>query len=247
MVEIPMKLGALKNFKKGTPFRECPWIPDEALAQPDQFGGYRYLYAADFSAYYMRFHFGMDKTDEEKATPFNSIWKKMGNHRWPPLLKGLAFIEDYEFPEATNVIGGGEAGVATSPKNYVRELYIAEVNEGSRFLLDEFLSPTPYGMGRTPVPQSGRVSYMINGVRGAFEECWHDDIEIPSTSSATATLIGSSESVGDSRIPGQFFPRTNFRRRRPYILTVDQDLTPGGYHYQRLRVFPPRQPRLTTE
>lgn len=177
--------------------------------------------------------------------PFRGGWAKFGNHRWCPLLKGLAFLEDYEFPQATNIISGGETGVAIAPRNYVHEAYIAEVNEGSRFWLDEFFSPVRYPFGRYPVPQPGRVSYQINGLRGAFEECLHDDIEIPATNSTTATLVAGSETSLESRIVGQFFPRTNFRSRRPYILTADQVYQDGGWYMQRLRVFPPRQPRTT--
>ncbi len=59
--------------------------------------------------------------------------------------------------------------------------------------------------------------------------------------------MGDTQGTGDSKIPGQFFPRTNFRRRRPYVIAVDQDMKDGGWYMQRLRVFPPRQPKLTTE
>jgi hypothetical protein len=129
----------------------------------------------------------------------------------------------------------------------VREVFIQEVNEGSRFFLEEFTGPSEFLIGRYPVPQPGRVSYQINGVSGSFEECLHDDIEIPSTPSATATFVGGIQGSADGRVPGQFFPRTNFRRRRPYILIADQELRNGVWYMQRIRVFPPRQPRTTIQ
>ncbi len=199
----------------------------------------------DYGLAFARGSFNADKQLIATPKPFRSSWRKFGNHRWCPLLEGLAFIEDTEFPQATNVIINGDQGLATAPKYYVHEAYVAEVNEGSRFFLDEFFSPVPYVLARSPVPQPGRVSYQINGLRGAFEECLHDDIEIPATNGATATLIDGSQTNLDSKILGQFFPRTNFRRRRPYILTSDQVYQDGGWYMQRLRVFPPRQPKTT--
>lgn len=191
---------------------------------------------------------GPDDLDEVgNIKPFRSTWTKFGNHRWCPILKGLAFVSDSTFPLSTNIVSGSESGIATAPKNYVREVFIQEVNEGSRFFLQEFTSPFPFQMPRFPVPQPGRVSYQINGIQGSFEECLHDDIEIPYTDSTTAILVGSTGSVSDAKIPGQFFPRTNFRRRRNYVLASDQELRDGVWYMQRLWVYPPKQPRTTVQ
>lgn len=241
-----------KNPKVYTPYKDTPSWMDKTLIGLG-YGEYLFTETSGGGDQMTNFFFarplygpdGKITTNSSGVKPFESHWSKFGNHRWPPMLKGLAFIQDENFPQATNLISDGVSGLATAPKNYVRDIYVQEVNEGSRFLLDELLSPYPFKIARFPVPQPGRVSYQINGLRGAFEECLHDDIEIPDTDSATVTYLGGTVASGTAKIPGQFFPRTNFRRRRPYVLAVDQERRNGVWYMQRLRVFPPRQPRTT--
>lgn len=228
-----------------TPYSECD---KELFAQDYNLKYGDYLYADQVGERSLIFVNPMKKEDGFDPTkPFRSTWTKFGNHRWCPILEGLAFIQDHSFPLATNVVSGGVLGTAISPKNYVREVFIQEVNEGSRFLLDELFSPYPFKIGRFPVPQPGRVSYQINGISGSFEECLHDDITIPSTNGAVQSLFGATQISETDKIAGQFFPRTNFKRRRPYVLAMDQKQQDGGYYAQRLRVFPPRQPRTTIQ
>ncbi len=244
MAEIFQKNAELDAYLEGSLFKDFPLIPEQALVE--KYGDYVFTDCKDGgTGQTLSYFFAKNKTDDEKNTPFESRWIKFGNHRHPPILKGLAFIEDYSFPNATNIIQDEESGIAVSPRNYLREAYIAEVNEGSRFLLDEFVSPTPFLIGQYPVPQPGRVSYQLNGLHGSFEECLHDDLEIPASNGATTTLVDGSETSVESRIAGQFFPRTNFKRRRPYIFAADQEKRNGVHYMQRLRVFPPRTPKVT--
>lgn len=191
--------------------------------------------------------FAKDKTLEEANTPFRAYWTKFGNHRHAPLLHALAFVTDPNFPIATNIISGGQLGVATAPRNYVREIFTAEVNEGSRFWLEELQGPRPFAIGRYTVPQPQPINYQINGVNGSVEPSLHDDIDIPNTRSTTSTFIGGSAGAESGVVPGQFFPRTNMRRRRAYFLVADQKYVNGIWYMQRLRVFPPRLPRVTVQ
>lgn len=247
MVEVAEAMEQLDAFVPGMKFRDFPLIPDEKLTET--FGNYLFTDSGEAEGPNLSYFFGRNRKEGEESNikPFRSTWTKFGNHRWCPILKGLAFVYDPHFPNATSIIKDQVQGIATSPRPHVREIFIQEVNEGSRFKLDEFTSPTPFAIGRTPVPQPGSISYDINGISGTIPESLHDDIEIPATNSATSLLVNGSESASDAKVPGQFFPRTNFRRRRPYILAVDQAIVNGIWYMQRLRVFPPRQPRTTVQ
>lgn len=191
--------------------------------------------------------FAPSKTAEERATPFRSLWSKFGNHHWDPELRALVFLQNSNFPLSANIIRNGQQGIVTSPRPFVREVFIAEVNEGSRFFLEQFSSDVKYNIGRFPVPQAQPISYDINGVRGSFPPHLRDDIDIPSTVVANATFFGGSAGAESSRLPGQFFPRTNFKRRRPYILICEQELQNGVWYMERIRVFPPKRPKITVQ
>lgn len=244
-MEIKDRKIAFDAYVAGSLFKDCPIIPDTGLVE--DYGDFVFTDCTDADNKHLRYWFGQNKTAAEAMVPFRAMWKKFGNHRHPPLLHALAFVTDPNFPLSTNIIADGQLGVATAPRQYVREIFTAEVNEGSRFWLEEFTSPTPFAIGRYSVPQPQRVPYQINGVSGVVEENLHDDIEIPVTRSTSVTFIGGTESDADGLVPGQFFPRTNFRRRRAYILIADQDLINGIWYMQRLRVFPPRQPKVTVQ
>ncbi len=247
MTEINERKADFDAYPEFSLFRDFPLIPEPSLAQDDQYGPYLFTSCAEASAVALEFFFAQNKTDIEAKTPYRSLWKRFGNHRHPPVLEALAFLEDNAFPLVTNVIRGEQSGMASGPKSYVREIFINEVNEGSRFLMDQGISPRPIRIARFPVPQPGYISYSINGVNGSIPESLHDDMEIPSTQTANVTLIGGNASAVISRLPGQFFPRTNFKRRRPYVLTVQQDLINGVWYWERLRVFPPKSPKTTVQ
>jgi hypothetical protein len=228
---------------EGTLYRDFPEALLAIEYPVDLWGGYRYTEPMGDHGLL----FAKGKTEDERNTPFRSIWKRFGNHRWDSELEALAFLQDANFPLSANIIRNGQQGIVTAPRPFVREIFIAEVNEGSRFLMDQFTSDVPYRISRFPVPQGQPISYDINGVRGSFPPSLHDDVEIPSTLVANATFFGGSAGAESSRIPGQFFPRTNFKRRRPYVLICEQELTNGVWYLERIRVFPPKRPKVTVQ
>lgn len=228
---------------EGTLYQDFPGTLIAKEYPIDLWGGYRYTMPMGDHGLL----FAKGKTADERATPFRASWKKFGNHRWDPELQVLAFLQDSSFPLSANIIRGGQQGIVTSPRSFVREIFIAEVNEGSRFYMEQFTSDVKYNIGRYPVPQGQPISYDINGSRGSFPPSLHDDIDIPSTMIANATFFGGTAGAESSRLPGQFFPRTNFKRRRPYVLIVEQELTQGVWYMERVRVFPPRRPKITVQ
>lgn len=226
------------------------WIPDAALAQDDRFGLYVYvqMFVLKDGAEVM-FVYGKPKTEEEKNTAFRVTNRRFGNHRWPPILKALGFITDYNFPRSANSIrnNGAASGIVVAPNYYVREAYIPEVNEGTRFREEEFFSPTPFNIPRYPVPQATSVSYDINGVRGRFPECLHPEIVVPPTATASAQMVGGFFFPMSGNLEGQRFPRTNFRTWTSYVLMHTQEQMEGGWYGRRVRVFPPPTPKLIIE
>lgn len=187
--------------------------------------------------------FAKYKSEEDKKTPFRRTWKKNGNHRWPPLLKNYILLEDSAMPRSANFITNGESGMVTGPSFYDRYVYIPDVNEGTRFLLEEYFSPTAFIIPRYRAPVPTGVQISVAGLNSQFPEALHDDIEIPPTRTANATFYGGSAYSGNGSVEGQFFPKTNFKTWLPYVLFCEQEQQSGGWYMQRIRVFPPLRPK----
>jgi hypothetical protein len=209
-----------------------------------EYEDYLYKGQLDNAGTYAVLAFAKDKTEAEKNEPFRRVWKKHGNHRWPPILKSLYLLEDYNFPRSTNrVTRAGGSGVVIAPTYYDRVVYIPDTNEGTRFLVDEFFAATPFVIPRYQTPVATGVQYSINGLQGSFPECLHDDIEIPSTTTASIAYQSGSAAAAGGSLEGQFFPRTNFKNWRPYVVFDEQEEVPTGWSRMRIRVYPPMRPR----
>jgi hypothetical protein len=192
----------------------------------------------------IEFLFGKPKTKEEATKPFESYWKKHGNHRWPPILKSLEIIEDTSMPRTANVIKNGEAGIVIGPTYFDKYVYIPDCNEGSKFWFEEFVSPVPFNLPNYRVPVATAVQFSVPGLSGGFQESLHDDINIPDTRSASSTLFASSSQAASGFVSGQSFPKTNFKTWLPYVVYDEQKQDETGLWYrQRIRVFPPMRPR----
>lgn len=208
-------------------------IPQRAAGN---YGSYVYADSVEAPAGWLGFLWVRHKTEKEKATPFRTI-ETFGNHRWPPELRSLRFFADPSFPRAINGPGGS---IITGPTYYVRQVYIPEQNEGTRFVIREFLSDTPFKIPLHPVPEPTSVSYDVPGASGSFPECLHPKIVIPAFRTATQSFTvtdGSSGAAG--AIPGQAFPATNFETRAPYFVSDEQQFTNGLYYRKQVQAFPP--------
>lgn len=190
---------------------------------------------------YVRFLWAPVRTEEEVSKPFRES-ETFGNHRWPPILRGLQLFPDYSFPNATN---GPDGKILMAPRYYVREIFIPEQNEGTRFIKREFMSHKKFSIPSWPVPEPTSVSYDILGAQGRFPECLHPRIVIPPTRTATAAYsVGDGNSGAAGAISGQIFPATNFEDRAPYFLSDQQTFQNGVWYRSQTQVFPP--PELET-
>jgi len=177
-------------------------------------------------------------TQEQKDTAFRTT-TSFGNHRWPPILQALAFFKDHTLPRASFGTRYGQGAYISGPTYYVREIYQCEVNEGSRFILEEFFSDTPFDIPLYPVPVPRAVYFDIPGVRGSFPECIGPEIKIPRTQTASsASYITGNAALASGAISGQRYPATDMEEWEPYVLTDQQDFQ-NGYIRKRIRVIPP--------
>lgn len=245
-VEAKKFTSELDAFIAGSRMGDFPAIPEEDLKTI--YGDYQYTMFKEADGPQgpsLRYFFGAPKTPTVANTPFRRTWKKQGDHRWPPILKGIVLLEDNSFPRSTNFISNGKQGIATGASFYDRYIYIPDTNEGTRFLLEEFQSAIPFIIPRYRTPVATAVQYSVNGLSGSFAECLHDEINIPATRTSSATYLGGAAFSGNGSLDGQDFPRTNFKTWLPYVLLDEQEQqeTSGIWYRQRIRVYPPLLPR----
>jgi hypothetical protein len=231
--------------EEGSLFKDFPWAPDPSLQAENRYGLYVYTDCQSSSSperdQAITFVFGPYMTDEQKTTPFRT-YTESKNHRWPPILQALAIQQDYTFPNATNVVSGTNVGIVTAPRNYPKYVFIPEVNEGSRFVTEEFFSPTKYDIPQSPVPTATSVNVDILDVSLNFPECLHPKIQIPNTRTGDVQVVAGSATGAGGALNGQVFPATNFETWAVYVLTDQQEFTGVGWHRIRVRVFPPALP-----
>lgn len=240
---MPLEGSTLKTLGiTGSPTsKSLGWLPDPALCADNRFGLYLYTQQG-MEGTDIVFNYAYPKTVAEANVPYHtSNWK--GNHRWPPVLLGVAVIADYGSPRSFTVLSGTTLGTGIGPSYYDQVQYIPDVSEGTRFVKDEFFGPISFNIPQTPVPVATSVSYLLpGGITGNFPECLHDTIKIPSALTCLEQLVSGSVTKIGSSIGEQVFPATNFTDWSPYVLSDTQEQQDGGWYRVRIRVFPPPQP-----
>lgn len=196
------------------------------------------------------FYWAKTRTDAARNTPFR-VTSKYGNHRWPPILKSLRFILARDFPIAAKKTKRG--GSPSDPTETVfanryltREVYIPAVDEGSRFVIEEFVSETPFTIPQYPVPTTTSISYHYLNLKGGFPECLHKTIRLSNLVTTTSVNNGTLTSSNYNQLEGQVFPATNFTEWAPYVVSDDQDQVNGIWYRKRVRVYPPPEPNTIT-
>jgi hypothetical protein len=192
--------------------------------------------------------FAMNKTPEEANTPFRTYTVDFGNHHWAPVLYAFNLIEDTSFPVAVPTIVGNDQGLVITPRWYERQEFVDAINEGTRFVLYEFFGPTPFGIPRHSVPQPLSIQYTLpGGGGGSFPASYHDTFTVPGMRSGTfQSAGGTTAAVEGGGQDEQIFPRTNHKRRRPYVVKDGNAFRDGGYYRAMLRAFPPAPGRKIT-
>lgn len=202
-----------------------------------EWNNYRYLGNETGNATNLVLIFGKVRTQEERDTPYRTL-TSFGDHRWPPILEALAFFKDAAFGRSTYGSKGGKSAIITGPSYFVRQVYQCEVNEGSRFISEEFFSDVPFDIPTYPVPIPRAVYYDVPGAHGGFQECIGPEIRIPNFQTANAAFVVGNQSAASGSVRGQYYPATDMEEWTSYILTDQQDFT-SGYRRRRIRVIPP--------
>lgn len=240
--------GRMSTFPTGTKLRETPdWIP-KIPASTQEYGEYEFIKRTNKDAEYVTYYFGKPKSEEDKNTPFRPAVTSCKNHRWPMVIHALAKIQDRFMGRSASARSGTSPATNIGPQYYLKEAITQECNEGTLFLLEEFLSPTPFDIPQHQVPVATSMKIILPGVEQTYPESLHGRIEIEDSLSSDAQIVAGAASDFGSALSGQVFPATNFEDWRPYYLEDDQkQLECGLWHRWRIRVKPPRKPENTIQ
>ena len=226
---------------EGTLYSDAAWKTLFAGDYRKQFSNFRYVQQLEDTKEGGTLVFSRVLTESERNTPFRSI-TTFGNHRWDPILKVLKPIAVRDFPLTAQT----SAGTVEAVRYLTKEVYIPGVNEGTRFLTEEFTSDVKYDIPQYSVPIASSVSFSYINFRTGFPECLHEKLTIDDLISTTAITAGGVTTDNYNQIKGQVFPATNFTEWASYILSDTQELTGGVYYRKRIRVFPPPIPETIT-
>jgi len=210
---------------------------------PNHYSDYvlRYIKSERLDGDFTRMFFGRNISAAEAAIPVRSI-PEFGDHTWPPILEQLRLVKDTSFPHSTAITNGSAVGLLNATRAYVREVYIPGAEEGTRFLYDEFIGSEKFAIPRYPVPGPNAVSYDFLGASGSFPKCLHDDIVLK-TNRQERTFYQTGGTTSTSVTQGQSFPRTNFKKWAPYVISDKQAFKDGLFYRIRVRVYPPPKPK----
>ncbi len=236
----------------GTPYRDMPSWSDTGLIQKG-YGDYILTLVKGGDSESINFFFGKPKITvgpdgtlvDQSKTPYRKYWKKFGDHRWPPILKNVELVADFSFTRSTNASINGQQGIIIGPTYFERYVFIPDCNEGSKFFIEEFVSPTEFKIPFYRVPLSTGVQYSAPGVSIDFPESLHGDIFFPDLRTSTQVVTSTATFGSSGSLSGASFPRTNFKTWLPYVVYAEQeqDQSCGLWYLQRVRVFPPLRPR----
>lgn len=189
--------------------------------------------------------FAPNLTPDEANTPFRTkSW--FGNHRWPPVLKALKLITARDFPLVTQSTANNATVNNYATRYLVRQSYIPEATEGTRFVQEEFISPTKFDIPQYQVPTTSSITFHYLNFNIGFPECLHKKFELSDLISTTAIYSGGITTENYNQIKGQVFYATNFTQWAPYVLSDDQDIVGGVWYRKRVRVYPPPPPKVIT-
>lgn len=223
------------------------WVLPGKTQMRDEFMAYEYVGPEDGPEGYLGFAFSKSKTEAEKATPFRSS-TKFDDFTWHMVLKGIAVIADYGFPQSTYAVVDGQKTLVSAPRYYPREIFIPQTTCPTKFTVDEFISPTKFVIPQHPVPLPMPVNYQVLGEKREFPLCLHDDLTLRATRTGTAQIVaGGTGGARSGAVGGYDFPATNFKEWTAHYIHDDQQFTNGVWHRVRIRVTPPPMPKATSQ
>lgn len=173
-----------------------------------------------------------------------------GNHHWDMVVYDVWTKTDENFKQSSNYIEGNDQGFITGPTVYIEDDHLPDIDEGTIFNTDLFLSALrPVGTRhKVPIPEAMLVQ--VNGASRNYPKCIHPDISVGPTRSGTQKFLTGANTgapIGGT-VGGGNWPATNVTDRKPYYLTDDYDRNEYGlWDRKRVKVTPPKKSDPVTE
>lgn len=194
------------------------------------------------------FYFFPLKTAVQLQTPYQ-IRKWQGNHYWHPVIYDIWVETDNSFKQSSNTVVGNDVGVITAPTLYIRANYLQDIEEGTQFVEEKYLSAVQPIIPQHRVPDPQPVEVQANGASRSFPKALHEELYIPPTQSGSQQYL--TNAATGSAIGGgtgeHFFTATNVTDRKPYTLSdepVRDQL--GVWERIKVKVIPPKKSEIVT-
>lgn len=181
--------------------------------------------------------------------PYDST-EIQGNHHWDIVVYDIWTETDQNFNQSSNYIAGNDQGFITAPTVYIKDDHLPDIDEGTIFNTDLFISALrPVGVRhKVPIPEAMRVQ--VNGAERFFPKCIHPDIYVGPTRSGSQTFLtgaGTGGTIGGT-VAGANFAATNVTDRKPYFLSDDYARNQYGlWERKRVKVTPPKKRDSVTD
>lgn len=242
--ELIQRPGSPIVLRRLLPYKETGWALREG-GRVKEYGDYVYSFCRDDGPGFKRFFFVKPKTQEERNTPFETIWSSRPVS-WPAVLEDLWFIR-------TN------RGLATEYA-YARRRYRPAVNVASQIRIDHYLSEVPWSKQATtheePIPTevSGTMLVVVGSGGGTrllpinvdIGKCLHPEVILSGPLNvASAERIPNAGTIPQSYVGNptgnQVFPPTNMGDWQTYVLQDTVQPVGGLYLREKVTVFPPKR------
>lgn len=211
-------------------------------------GNYIYTEGMDPGNAELAFLWVKVKTDEEIATPFETQ-EVTGRHGWLPVLEWVDFGQERGFPlSQAGINSSGQQATFQAPRWQVRYAYRPDITIMTRMSIRLFLSHKPFSEyemeSDEPIPSE--VSWDLVSSHGSMGSCLHPEVEVPANSAGFVSIstAGSLESSSSTAASGQFFPKTNHKGWRDYVVN-DVKYVNGQYLRTEITYRAPLRTKLT--
>ena len=228
---------------EGEAFSALTLVPLGDLVK-NEFGTYVFMDCVDVADGWLGLSYGKAKTEAQKKTPFKTT-TSFDLDEWDTVLFGLGMIPDRNFLRSTIAAVNGQKTLISGPSYRVRPLFVQGGAYGTKFVVKEYLAPTPFKIPRHRTPVGTSVSYDTGDRQGTFERCLHDTISIGRQLSVSATVAGDSGGASAGVIAGTEFPATDMQTWERHVAFDKQQKHSSGLQYRtKIVKIPPPIPEL---
>ena len=225
VVSVPSGLiPADQKIEKNTPYSDTPQWCDKSLIASG-YGPWIYTWSESGGDDTINFFFYKPKTLEQALVPFLTT-NETKEATWFPVLEWIDFGQESGMPVSqTGINSSGQQAVFQAPRWVVRYGYRPGLSrEMTQVVIRRFLSTEPFPdfATQSDEPKPSDVSWDLIGSHGNMGEVLHDDILVPAPGSGggyrSVTSVGDVQSSSSTIGTAQFFPKTNHKTWRDYVI-----------------------------